>query len=116
MKPKTYLFPGTVNGWRADKPVTPKMLWEACRDAAQRAGIEKAVQPHLLRHSFATHLLEGGADIATVQRLLGHSNVKHTCIYLHLSERHIRAAGSPLDKLEVSSPDEVKRSRKLHKK
>ena len=116
MKPKTYLFPGTVNGWRADKPVTPKMLWEACRDAAKRAGIEKAVQPHLLRHSFATHLLEGGADIATVQRLLGHSNVKHTCIYLHLSERHIRAAGSPLDKLEVSSPDEVKRSRKLHKK
>ena len=57
MKPKTYLFPGTVNGSRADKPITPKMLWEACREAAQRAGITKAVRPHLLRHSFATHLV-----------------------------------------------------------
>src|SRR5271169_3729234 len=52
MKPKTYLFPGTVNGSRADKPITPKVLWEACREAAQRAGITKPVRPHLLRHSF----------------------------------------------------------------
>ena len=66
MKPKTYLFPGTVNGSRADKPITPKVLWEACREAAQRAGITKAVRPHLLRHSFATHLVEGGADLPTV--------------------------------------------------
>ena len=63
MKPKTYLFPGTVNGSRADKPITPKVLWEACREAAQRAGITKPVRPHLLRHSYATHLLEGGADL-----------------------------------------------------
>ena len=49
MKPKTYLFPGTVNGSRADKPITPKVLWEACREAAQRAGITKAVRPHLLQ-------------------------------------------------------------------
>ncbi len=67
MKPKTYLFPGTVNGSRADKPITAKMLWEACQEAAQRAGITKAVRPHLLRHSFATHLVEGGADLPTVQ-------------------------------------------------
>ncbi|MGB6946641.1 MAG: tyrosine-type recombinase/integrase [Bryobacteraceae bacterium] len=53
MKPKTYLFPGTVNGSRADKPITPKMLWEACREAAQRAGITKAVRPHLLRNASA---------------------------------------------------------------
>ena len=51
MRPKEYLFPGTVNGLRADKPITPKVLWEACREAAQRAGITKAVRPHLLRHS-----------------------------------------------------------------
>jgi integrase/recombinase XerD len=50
MKPKTYLFPGTVNGSRADKPVTAKMLWEACQEASRRAGIAKPVAPHLLRH------------------------------------------------------------------
>ena len=53
MKPKTYLFPGTKDGWRADKPITPKVLWEACRKAAQAAGITKDVRPHLLRHASA---------------------------------------------------------------
>ena len=116
MKPKTYLFQGTVNGSRADKPVTPKMLWEACREAAQRAGITKAVRPHLLRHSFATHLLEGGADLPTLQALLGHADLKPTSVYLHVSQRHIKAAGTPLDNAQLSSPDQVKRSRKLHKR
>jgi integrase/recombinase XerD len=116
MRPKTYLFPGTINGSRADKPITAKMLWEACREAAQRASINKSVRPHLLRHSYATHLLEGGADLPTVQALLGHADLKPTSIYLHLSERHLKAAGTPLDNVELSSPDQVKRSRKLHKK
>jgi integrase/recombinase XerD len=116
MKPKTYLFPGTVNGSRADKPITAKVLWEACLEAAQRAGITKAVRPHLIRHSFATHLVEGGADLPTVQALLGHADLKPTSIYLHLSERHLKAAGTPLDNMELSSPDQVKRSRRLHKK
>jgi site-specific recombinase XerD len=116
MKPKTYLFPGTINGTRADKPITPKVLWEACREAAQRAGITKAVRPHLLRHSFATHLLEGGADLPTVQALLGHADLKPTSIYLHLSERHLRAAGTPLDNAELTSLDQVKRSRRLYKR
>jgi integrase/recombinase XerD len=116
MRPKTYLFPGTKDGWRADKPITAKVPWEACREAAERAGITKRVAPHLLRHSFATHLVEGGADLPTVQLLLGHSDLKATSIYLHLSERHLKAAGTPLDKLELSSTENVKRSRKLHKK
>jgi len=116
MRPKTYLFPGTKDGWRADKPITAKVLWEACREAAARAGITKPVRPHLLRHSFATHLVEGGADLPTVQLLLGHADLKATSIYLHLSERHLKAAGTPLDKLELSSLESVKRSRKLHKK
>jgi integrase/recombinase XerD len=116
MRPKIYMFPGTINGSRADKPITPKVLWEACREAAQRAGITKAVRPHLLRHSFATHLVEGGADLPTVQALLGHTDLKPTSIYLHLSERHIKAAGTPVDNMELSSPDQVKRSRRLHKK
>ena len=116
MHPKTYLFPGTKNGWRADKPITPKVLWEACREAAQAAGITKDVRPHLLRHSFATHLLENGADLPTVQLLLGHSDLKATSIYLHLSERHLKAAGTPIDKAEFSEPKQVKRSRRLHKR
>jgi integrase/recombinase XerD len=116
MHPKTYLFPGTKDGWRADKPITPKVLWEACREAAQAAGITKDVRPHLLRHSFATHLLENGADLPTVQLLLGHSDLKATSIYLHLSERHLKAAGTPIDKAEFSEPQQAKRSRKLHKR
>jgi len=116
MHPKTYLFPGTIHNWRADKPITPKVLWEACREAAQTAGITKDVRPHLLRHSFATHLLENGADLPTVQLLLGHSDLKATSIYLHLSERHLKAAGTPIDKAEFSKPQQVKRSRRLHKR
>jgi integrase/recombinase XerD len=116
MQPKTYLFPGTKKGWRADKPITPKVLWEACREAAQAAGITKDVPPHLLRHSFATHLVENGADLPTVQLLLGHCDLKATSIYLHLSERHLKAAGTPIDKAEFSEAKQVKRSRKLHKR
>jgi len=114
MRPKTYLFPGTENGWRADKPITAKVLWEACQQAAQRAGITKRVSPHLLRHSFATHPIENGADLPTLQALLGHADLRATSIYLHLSQRHLKAAGTPLDKIEMSSLDKVKRSCKLH--
>jgi integrase len=55
MKPKTYLFPGTVKGWRADVPITEKIVWTAVAEATKRAGIAKRVSPHTLRHSFATH-------------------------------------------------------------
>jgi integrase/recombinase XerD len=116
MRPETYLFPGTEKGWRADKPITTKVVWEACQEAAQRAGITKRVSPHLLRHSFATHLVENGADLSTVQALLGHTDLRATSIYLHLSQRHLKAAGTPLDRIEVKPPDQVKRSRKLHRR
>ena len=113
MKPKTYLFPGTVKNWRADVPVTTKVPWEACREAATRAGLTKRLSPHTLRHCFATHLLEAGADLRTIQLLLGHRKLEHTLIYLHLSRRHLAAVPNPLDTLRVSSPDTVTRSRRL---
>jgi integrase/recombinase XerD len=116
MKPKTWLFPGTVDGWRADKPITPKVVWDACQSAAERAGIEKRVSAHLLRHSYATHLLEAGADLRTIQLLLGHVKLEHTVIYLHLSRRHLQAVPNPLDAMNVSSPETVRHSRKRHKK
>jgi len=116
MKPKTWLFPGTVDGWRADKPITPKVVWDACQSAAERAGIEKRVSAHLLRHSYATHLLEAGADLRTIQLLLGHVDLRHTVIYLHLSRRHLQAVANPLDTMNVSGPETVHHSRKRHKK
>jgi integrase/recombinase XerD len=116
MKPKTYLFPGTVNNWRADKPITPKMVWLACQQAAERAGLNKKVFPHTLRHSFATHLLEAGTDLRTIQVLLGHADLSHTTVYLHLSRRHLQAVDNPIEKLSLSSPAEARRSRKLKKR
>jgi len=116
MKPKTYLFPGTVKNWRADVPITEKIVWDAVAHATKQAGIKKHVSPHTLRHSFATHMLEAGADLRTIQVLLGHSKLEHTTVYLHLSRRHLQAIPSPLEAIEVSKPDEVKRSRRLMKR
>jgi len=101
-KPKRedWLFPG---GGRAhnnlQQPMTDKVVWHAVERAAQRAGIDKAVHPHTLRHCFATHLLEAGVDLRTIQLLLGHSDLKATTVYLHLSHRHLQATASPLDSL-----------------
>src|SRR6202035_499287 len=63
MKPKTYLFPGTVNGLRADNLISTKMFNHACREAAQRAGITKSVRSRVLRHSLSTHHLIGSSDL-----------------------------------------------------
>jgi site-specific recombinase XerD len=115
MRPQTYLFPGTRNGWRADAPITAKVVWDAVRLATRRAGIDKPVTPHTLRHSYATHLLEAGADLRTIQVLLGHADLSHTTVYLHLSRRHLQAAPNPLEQLHVSSPPVLRRSRLLRK-
>jgi integrase/recombinase XerD len=106
-KPKVWLFPGNHDHC-ADQPINTKTVWHACQQAAQRAGLQKAVHPHTLRHCFATHLLEAGADLRTIQILLGHNDLKETTRYLHLSQRHLHAASSPLDSLplEGRSPQE----------
>ena len=99
-KPSAWLFPG--NRWHTgDIPITTKVVWNACKEAAQRAGLQKDVHPHTLRHCFATHLLEAGAELRMIQILLGHRDLKETTIYLHLSQRHLLATASPLDSLQL---------------
>jgi site-specific recombinase XerD len=99
-KPKDWLFPG--GRWHtSNHPITPRGVWYACQKAAQRAGLQNRAHPHTLRHCFATHLLENGADLRTIQLLLGHNDLKETAIYLHLSRRHLNATASPLDSLQL---------------
>ena len=101
-KPSQWLFPG--NGQHTnDRPISTKVVWHACRNAAKRAGIQKQVHPHTLRHCFATHLLEQGADLRNIQMLLGHNDLKQTTIYLHVSELRLNSTASPLDTLSLGS-------------
>jgi len=109
-KPKTYLFPGGGRAHATDVPMSAKSVFHAVKHAAQRAGLKKHVHPHTLRHCFATHLLEAGADLRTIQLLLGHADLKTTSRYLHMSEVHLRATASPLDSLPMrptSKPPET---------
>jgi site-specific recombinase XerD len=109
-KPTDWLFPG--NRWHtASHPISTKVLWTACQQAAQCAGLEhKHIHPHTLRHCFATHLLEAGADLRTIQMLLGHRDLEETTIYLHLSRRHLSATGSPLDALPIRGEEKPTQS------
>jgi integrase/recombinase XerD len=100
-KPKTYLFPSPYRS-RTERPIDSKTVWYAVREAARRAGIKKKVSPHLLRHSWATHLLERGTDLKTIQVLLGHFDLEATTIYLHLSQRHLQAVNNPIEALPIS--------------
>ena len=109
-KPRLYLFPTRNRQRRLDQPISDKTVWIACSEAAQRAGIRKCVTPHTLRHSWATHLLEAGTDLRTIQVLLGHGDLETTAQYLHLSQRHLQAVTNPLDGLAQSSTENISRS------
>lgn len=114
-KPMEYLFPSDQQK-RVGQPVTDKVIWWLCRKATREAGIKKRVSPHTLRHSYATHMLEAGADLRTIQVLLGHQDVQDTVVYLHLSNRHLTAVANPLDHMDVDALAHVSRSRRQLKK
>lgn len=76
---------------RRGKRLTRVMIFYIVRDLAERAGINRKISPHTLRHSFATHLLEGGANLRSIQELLGHESLTTTELYVHLDRRHLRA-------------------------
>jgi integrase/recombinase XerD len=102
-KPQVYLFPSPTSVCNPEKPISDKTVWNLCRAAAVQAGMGKKLSPHTLRHCFATHLLESGADLRTIQLLMGHERLEDTTVYLHLSQRHLHAAINPLDQLTLRS-------------
>jgi len=98
-KSSTWLFP---SNYRQDRPIDTKTVWHACHKAAKRAGLQKRVHPHTLRHCFATHLYEAGTDLRAIQVLLGHADLKDTLIYVHLAIQRLNATASPLDSLSIN--------------
>lgn len=98
-KPLTWLFEGAVRGTQ----YSPTSIVTILREASAKAGIRQRVTPHMLRHSFATHLLEQGTDLRYIQELLGHSSSKTTEIYTHVSQRYIEKIVNPLDEFFTNS-------------
>jgi integrase/recombinase XerD len=96
-RPKRWLFPGRDE----ERPLEPTTLHAACRSARTAAGLAKEVTAHTLRHSFATHLLENGADIRIIQVLLGHANLQSTARYARVATKTISKTPSPLDRLRM---------------
>jgi site-specific recombinase XerD len=101
VKPKVYLFPARSQKTDEEQPITDKVVWHACRESARRAGLAKRLGPHTLRHTFATHLIESGTDLPTLQLLMGHQKLQDTTLYVHLSRRHLNAAINPLERIHI---------------
>jgi integrase/recombinase XerD len=97
-KPTDWLFPSKQC---PDRPLDDSGLRMVCRAAGKRAGIGRPVFPHLFRHACATHMLDAGADLRTIQVLLGHSSIQTTARYLRVSLQRLQALRSPFDSLEL---------------
>lgn len=98
-RPKCWLFYSV----KPDQPVHPRCIQKMVKDTALRAGLTKQVSPHVLRHSFATHLLEHGTNLRYIQELMGHKSLKTTMLYTHVSQRALGKVVSPLDRLYVKT-------------
>jgi site-specific recombinase XerD len=96
-RPRDWLFPGD----RPGQPITRNAVDDACRQALEQSGIGKAITPHTLRHAFAVHLLESGADLRTIQLLLGHRSLNTTSRYLCIATSKVCATASPLESLHT---------------
>ena len=97
-----YLFDG-----RQGQPLNVKTAQFAWSAAKKRSGVTRGRGIHTLRHSFATHLLESGVDLITIQRLLGHSHIATTARYLHITESRVATLQSPFDLLRLPQPEEA---------
>ncbi len=96
-RPKDFLFPGTGKTGH----ITYPSVYRACVRAATDAGLKKAVTTHVLRHSFATHLMENGTDLRIIQVLLGHRSLRTTAVYTHVLRKALESTKSPLDLLDT---------------
>ena len=101
-RPADWLFPSKQ---RPDQPLDPKSIRSVCGNAGKRAGIPHPVHPHLFRHACATHMLDAGADLRTIQVLLGHSDIRTTARYLRVSLQRLQAMRSPFDALPLKPID-----------
>jgi integrase/recombinase XerD len=100
LKPKDWLFPSKQ---RPTRPLDLKTIRLICNQAGERAGVKKHVSPHVFRHSCATHLLDAGVDLRTIQVLLGHADIQTTARYLRVSTVRLQGLVSPLDALQLKS-------------
>ncbi len=87
-------------GQKPGQPISCESIFRACQKAARKAGITKAIHPHSLRHAFATHLLDAGVNLRTIQILLGHAKLETTARYLHVTDTAVRSTTSPLELLD----------------
>jgi site-specific recombinase XerD len=97
-RPERWLFPG-----RSDGPLTREMAWQIYTKAVKKAGVKRRGGIHTLRHCFATHLLEAGVDLRTIQLLMGHSLIRTTVRYLQVTSKSLQGTRSPLDLLATPS-------------